>query len=224
MPAPFPHVDSPLRSAIRFILPDDRLREALVASLVRSSSRSIGLFVVTRRCGTRNVSRMTTPEELFDVVDDWDHVTGQLPRSEVHRRKLRHRAVHIFVFRSDRTMLIHRRTDDKEEFPGVWTSSASGHVSAGESYEESADRELTEELGFTAPLTRRHKFDACPSTSMEFTELYTCLWDGDVAPDPGEIAEIEWGDPSEIDRRIVQQPDVFSPAFRLLFQWHRRHF
>ncbi len=50
------------------------------------------------------------PEEIFDVVDSEDRVIGQAPRSEVHAKKLLHRAVHIFVFNSRGQLLIHRRS------------------------------------------------------------------------------------------------------------------
>ncbi len=161
-------------------------------------------------------------EEWFDVVDENDRPIGQKLRSEVHRLKLRHRAVHMFVQRADGALLIHKRTASKEEFPDVWTSSSCGHVNSGESYAEAAERELMEELGITTELHRCHKFDACPETSMEFTELFDCRWDGDVMPDPEEIQAIEWKQLSEIANRVRQLPDLFSPAFRLLFRWYRR--
>ena len=37
-------------------------------------------------------------EEWFDVVDEQNQVISKAPRSEVHRLKLRHRAVHVLVF------------------------------------------------------------------------------------------------------------------------------
>src|SRR5690349_15619810 len=40
------------------------------------------------------------PEEIFDVVDEHDHVIGQAPRSQVHAQGLLHRAASIFVFNS----------------------------------------------------------------------------------------------------------------------------
>lgn len=46
------------------------------------------------------------PEELFDIVDDQDRVIGQMARFEVHRRKLFHRAVSIFVFDSRGRLLL----------------------------------------------------------------------------------------------------------------------
>ncbi len=156
-------------------------------------------------------------EELFDVVDDQDRVIQSLPRSEVHRRKLRHRAVHVLVFRTDGSMLIHKRSASKEEFPSVWTSSCSGHVSAGESYDETAPRELFEELGITATIVRRRKFCACADTSFEFTMLYTAVCDDEINPDFGEMTEVRWMNTADILNWVTTSPDDFSPAFRLLF-------
>ncbi|MEZ6125907.1 MAG: NUDIX domain-containing protein [Planctomycetaceae bacterium] len=161
----------------------------------------------------------STADELFDVVDEHDNVVEVLSRGEVHRRKLRHRAVHIFLFRSDGRLLIHLRSANKEEFPSVWTSSASGHVASGEGYRLSAERELQEELGITAKLTFVAKFDACPETSNEFTELYTAVSDARVAADPGEIVDVRWATVAEIRSELQAAPEQFSPAFRLLFEF-----
>lgn len=159
-------------------------------------------------------------EEMFDVVDESDEVLRQLPRSQVHAEKLIHRATHIFVFRSDGRMLVHKRTDHKEEFPGVWTSSASGHVSAGETYDETAPRELFEELGLRAELTRLHKFAACEDTCREHTVLYETVCDDVVMADPNEIAAVDELHVSEVRERVAVDPGSFSPAFRLLFRWY----
>lgn len=163
---------------------------------------------------------MIEPTEEFDVVDENDHVLGRLPRSEVHSRGLRHRAVHVFVFRSDGKLLVHLRSPDKEESPGVWTSSACGHVSAGESYDEAARRELSEELGLQSPLRFLQKFSACPDTSQEFTMLYATLSDDPVTVDAAEISAVQWMTVAEIGHWLYRSPEDFSPAFRLLFQWY----
>ncbi len=92
------------------------------------------------------------PEELFDVVDEQDRVLRQAPRSQVHAQKWLHRASHIFVFNCRGELLVHRRTATKDECPLMFTSSASGHLAAGEDYETAAVRELEEELGLTSPI------------------------------------------------------------------------
>ena len=49
-------------------------------------------------------------EELFDVVDDHNRVTGQERRSVVHARGLKHRAVYCFVFNTRGELLLQQRS------------------------------------------------------------------------------------------------------------------
>lgn len=163
----------------------------------------------------------SSSEELFDVVDQDDCIICSQPRSVVHQRKLLHRAVHVFVFGTDGKLLVHRRSASKEEFPSVWTSSCSGHVSAGESYDETAPRELAEELGISGiPLTRLHKFAASADTSWEFTVLYSGVTDQAAVPDPEEMTAVLRLSVAETASWLRQSPEEFSPAFRLLFTWY----
>lgn len=165
----------------------------------------------------------TTIEEFFDVVDPFDRVLTRRPRSQVHRQKLLHRAVHVFLFHPDGRLLIHKRSDSKEEFPSVWTSSCSGHVSAGDSYDQTAPRELHEELGIeNVPLSTLHKFSATADTSWEFTVLYSAVSAQPPQPDPKEITAIQWLFPDEIAAWISHSPHDFSPSFLLLFRWFRQ--
>src|SRR6516164_8309470 len=96
------------------------------------------------------------PEEIFDVVDENDHVIDRKPRNEVHRLGLMHRAVHVLVFNPCGEIFLQKRSTKKDRQPGVWDSSASGHVDSGEDYDSCAIRELGEELAFrpTSPPTR----------------------------------------------------------------------
>jgi len=167
--------------------------------------------------------RFAVSEEWFDVVNAQDQVIGTCRRSEVHRQKLLHRAVHVFLFRPNGEMLIHKRSASKEEFPSVWTSSCSGHVSSGDGYPETARRELLEELGIETDLRELQKFAACPETSMEFTMLYSGVWNCSVRPDSHEITDICWLTPLQISDWIVKAPQDFSPVFLLLFRWYVAH-
>src|ERR1043166_7202136 len=87
------------------------------------------------------------PEDIFDVVNERDEVIGSRPRSEVHRLGLLHRVVHILVSNSRAEIFLQKRSMKKDRQPGLWDSSASGHVDSGEDYDTCAVRELQEEIG-----------------------------------------------------------------------------
>ncbi|KAL0327689.1 UNVERIFIED_CONTAM: Nudix hydrolase 3, partial [Sesamum angustifolium] len=53
---------------------------------------------------------------------------------EVHRDGDYHRAVHVWiVVESTQEVLLQRRSDCKDSWPGVWDISSAGHISAGDS-------------------------------------------------------------------------------------------
>ena len=159
-------------------------------------------------------------EEIFDIVDEHDRVIGQLPRSQVHARKLWHRAASIFVFNSRGELLVQLRSTTKDEYPSCYTSSASGHLSTGEDYAESAEREMFEEIGIKAPLEYLTKLPASPETAYEFTALFRAFSDAVPQPDPGEVAGVEYWSLSDLQARIAAEPERFTPPFKSLLAWY----
>ncbi len=159
-------------------------------------------------------------DEIFDVCDQLDNVIGEAPRSDVHRFRWLHRAVHIFVFNTRGELLIHKRAATKDECPSLHTSSASGHVSAGEDYDTAASRELQEELGLTAPLERLQKFPAAVETSYEHSILYRAVTDTPPQFDPGEIESGAYYSLDAIAEWVRTRPDEFTPCFRTLWTWY----
>ena len=85
---------------------------------------------------------MQSPDELFDICDADDRVIGQARRADVHAQNLLHRAVHVWVIRSDGRLVAQRRSATKDQYPNSLTSSASGHLDHGEDYLTAATREL----------------------------------------------------------------------------------
>ncbi len=158
-------------------------------------------------------------DELFDVVDGQDRVTGQLARRDVHRLKLRHRAVHLLVFNRAGQVFLHQRSLQKDLFPGVWDSSAAGHVGAGEDYDGTAVRELAEELGChpAQPPRRLFKIEAREETGQEFVWVYRVEAEGPFVLQPDEIERGDWFTPAQVDRWIAERPEELAPAF--LYLW-----
>jgi 16S rRNA (adenine1518-N6/adenine1519-N6)-dimethyltransferase len=151
--------------------------------------------------------------ERFPVVDEDDHVLRDAPRAEVHGNNLRHRAVHILIFNHLGEVFLQKRSRSKDRHPSLWDSSAAGHVEAGEDYDATASRELQEELGVAAELTRVAKLPASENTGQEFIWLYRARHDG-----PFELArsEIECGEFFQTDvvcDWIAARPADFAPGF-----------
>ncbi|HVJ67129.1 MAG TPA: NUDIX domain-containing protein [Caulifigura sp.] len=167
---------------------------------------------------------MAASEEIFDVCDDQDRVIGTAPRSKVHAEGLLHRAVHIFVFNSKGELLLQRRSALKDQSPLKLTSSASGHLGAGESYESAAIREMQEEIGLTGELEFLQRFPATFETAFEHTVLYRLVTDQAPVPDQAEILRMETVTLDEVKQRLADDPDDFSSPLRVLLHWYLKNF
>lgn len=162
--------------------------------------------------------------EILDVVDADDLVVGAMERGEIHGKGLFHRSVHIFVLDEAGRVYLQQRSLAKEEHPGKWDSSASGHVGQGESYAEAAARELEEEIGLEASPEPLFKVPGSAETGMEHSVLFRVRrknTDPDPNPDPREILQGRFFQTQEIEAGIAKEPDAFSPSFRLLFGLYR---
>lgn len=93
--------------------------------------------------------------ELLDLCDEKGNPIGHvMERRMVHRLGKRHRTAHIWVIgrRQDGgiDVLLQKRSEEKDSYPGCYDISSAGHIHAGDDFESSAVRELEEELGITA--------------------------------------------------------------------------
>lgn len=160
-------------------------------------------------------------QEIFDVVNDRDEVVDRKPRAEVHRLGLMHRAVHVLVFNSRGEVFLQKRSMKKDRQPGLWDSSASGHVDSGEEYDAAAVRELREEIGLqvTCAPRRLFKINACAETDQEFVWVYRCESEGPFQLNPDEIERGDWFPPEKVTSWMKQRPKDFASA--LLFIWRK---
>jgi len=161
-------------------------------------------------------------EEILEIVNKDNQVTGRAPRSQIHTQQLRHRAVHIFLFNSRGELFLQKRSQQKDEFPGYYDSSAAGHVDPQESYADAAARELEEELGITAALEKIADFPACQENGWEFTVFYAAVSDDRVRINCAEIAEGGFYPVAAIADRLSREGSLFTPAFKTLFELYRQ--
>lgn len=158
-------------------------------------------------------------DEIFDVVNAADEVVGQSTRHEVHRLGLLHRAAHVIVLNAGGQVFLQKRSHLKDRQPGVWDSSASGHVDSGESYEACAVRELREELGIQSgpPLNPLFKLAPSTATDQEHVWVYLCHTEGPFKLDPEEIEMGGWFAPEEVSQWLRERPEEFATALRVIW-------
>jgi isopentenyl-diphosphate delta-isomerase type 1 len=164
-------------------------------------------------------------DEIFDIVNERDEVIGHLPRFQVHRDGIKHRAVHVLVFNARKEIFLQKRSRKKDTFPGAWDSSASGHVDKGEDYDACAARELREELGLIiidAPPARLFKIEACAETGQEFLWVYRLESEGPFTLHPEEIDCGGWFAPAHVSDWIKICPGDFASGFVMLWGIHTR--
>jgi 8-oxo-dGTP pyrophosphatase MutT (NUDIX family) len=126
----------------------------------------------------------------------------------------------------DGRLLVHRRSDAKDLWPGWWDMAVGGVVASGESYDAAARRELAEEIGVTAPdviiepVGGDHYTDADVSL---IGRCYVVTWDGPLHFADGEVAEARWvtrAEFAELRREHPFLPDSLALFAHLIEQFH----
>ncbi len=160
----------------------------------------------------------TLSSELLDVVDANDRVTGTRQRGEIHRLRLMHRSIHVLVFSKGGDLLLQKRSMQKDECQGMWDSSCAGHVEAGQTYDDTAPRELLEELGvqIDSALEPMFKMPATQRNGLEFAMVYRAVHDGPFVFAEDEIDEVAWFSEKRTDQWVTQTLSIASPAEQML--------
>ena len=165
-------------------------------------------------------------DEVVDVVDEHDAVMGAATIGDCLERGLLHRAVAVLVVRSDGRFLLQQRSKKDVWHPGLWTLSSTGHVKAGEPYEEAAARELGEELGITSSLVRLWKRHLPPIrwgglTESEWVTLFVAKSDMLCSVDRTEVEEVTEVSSGRLQRMFNQ--GSMTPDAVILLKEYLQH-
>ena len=154
--------------------------------------------------------------ECLDVVTEDGHPTGEIiSRDEAHKNGILHRTAHVWVIRpkyGGYDILLQKRSEEKESFPGMYDTSSAGHIPAGDEPLVSALRELAEELGITAApkelkyagtfrIRYEEEFHGRMFRDNEVTWVY--VYDapveiGELTLQQSEVSEVHWFDLNEV--------------------------
>ncbi|MFF9627062.1 NUDIX domain-containing protein [Streptomyces griseosporeus] len=151
----------------------------------------------------------------MERVDAQDRVLGVVSRREAVREGWLHR-VGVAVCRDRHgRFLVHRRAEQLSRFPGHHELGVGGAAGVGESYEQAAARELSEELGARATVSLRFKFLNRGGLSPHWLGVCEAVLPEIVAPDRAEVAWYGWVRESELRQSLQQW--TFTPDSREIF-------
>ena len=165
--------------------------------------------------------------EIFDIVDEKGIPTGEtIERTQAHEKGVRHRTAHIWIVREQdgkAQLLLQKRSAEKDSFPGRFDTSSAGHIQAGDEPEESAIRELHEELGIRAA-KENLTFAGCFDIQYEKVYMYTKPVDAKkLTLQKEEVESVEWFDMEELDTALQPPRDqrfcVPMEGFQIAKQW-----
>lgn len=126
--------------------------------------------------------------EIIDIIDASNKVIGREKIDNVHKKHLAHRTSHVLIFNNTGQIFLQLRGPKVRVYPGYWTSSAAGHVSAGTTYYQTARRELAEELGVKCRLKKIGFFWIHQGPDLERCEVFIGKHNGPFKFQKKEVA------------------------------------
>ncbi len=151
--------------------------------------------------------RAASDAERVAWVDEHDQLLGSLPRAELRERGLIGRGSFILLFNGAGELCIHQRTLSKAVYPGYWDVAAGGMLQSGESYAESAARELAEELGIAGVALREHgRFFFEQADNRLWGAVFSAVSDAPLTLQPEEVQQARFLSLTEVLRATREQP------------------
>ncbi|MES3032051.1 MAG: NUDIX domain-containing protein [Patescibacteria group bacterium] len=175
-------------------------------------------------------------EEQLDILNEKGKKTGKSDTyKNAHLRGLIHLAVHIWFLNSKGQLLLQKRSKSRAAYPNLWDLSVGGHVSAGQSSLEAAQRETQEELGVLLPygdfkylFTLKQHVILNQSTYInnEFNDIYLVHSDLEISElklQAEEVEEARWIDIKDLEKwvkgegeKLVSHEEEYKKLFEYL--------
>ncbi len=194
----------------------DKIHWALLAF------KTVSLFVFLMKKG--NIMK----EEKVILVNERDEPLGLMGKQEAHIKGVLHRAFSVFIFNSNRELMLQQRALHKYHSPGLWTNTCCSHQRNGETTIEAGTRRLLEEMGFTASLTETTSFIyKAPFdnglTEHEFDHILVGHYNSAPKINKEEVANWKWMDLDSVRKDIQDRPEQYTAWFKIIFQKFYNH-
>jgi len=150
-------------------------------------------------------------EEQVIIVDENNNEVEVVPRSEMRKNNLRYRSTFIFVFNSKGEILVTKRTETKDVYPGLYEIFHGGTVAYGETFEQNAYKEIEEELGIkNIDLEFLFKFSYKDKVQNCIGKVYKCVYDGEIKIQEEEVESYFFVSVKKLKEMIKEDSGKFT--------------
>ncbi len=155
------------------------------------------------------------------LVDQNDQVIGQETKLKTHQEGRLHRAFSIFIFNSEKELLIQKRAKAKYHSPNLWSNTCCSHPKSGEDLLTTAHRRLKEEMGFDSELKEMFNFIykikfSNGLTEHEFDHVIVGKFDGTPKINPKEVSEFKWIGIKTLSKDIKKNPENYTYWLKMI--------
>jgi len=163
-------------------------------------------------------------EEWVPLVDEEGKIVGKAPRSIVHKdKKLLHPVIHVHIFNKERKLFLQKRALNKLVQPGKWDTAVGGHISWGETIEQTIKRETFEELGIELQkIIFIGKYIWHSDIESELIYVFISEFNKPIYPKNKEVDEGKFWSKREIELNLKK--DIFTPNFEQEIPYIERFF
>ena len=148
------------------------------------------------------------------VVDEEDTVIGFFSYDEAVEKDMIRRASVVFLFDEQGDLLVQKRSVHISK-PLQLDKSVGGHVDEGETYLQTAEREMGEELGLHGVLLTEVILSYRNKTERFFDGVFKATIERStiINFDPHEVDSVYWMNIDELDSKMKLEPELFTSGF-----------
>ncbi|MCE3259067.1 MAG: isopentenyl-diphosphate delta-isomerase, partial [Bacteroidetes bacterium] len=155
-------------------------------------------------------------KDFVILVDPDDTPIGTEEKLRAHQTGQLHRAISVFIFNSEKKMLLQQRAHGKYHSGGLWTNACCSHPRPGEDTKDAAVRRLKEEMGISLDelhyafhFTYKAQLDN-DLTEHEFDHVF--IGRSDARPELNQEEVVDWNYFSieEVENNLRKHPEQFT--------------
>jgi len=156
------------------------------------------------------------------LVNEKDVPRGTMEKIEAHQKGELHRAFSLFVFNSQKELLLQQRAMNKYHSGGLWTNTCCSHPQPLEKLEDSVHDRLKEEMGFDCTLKNifhfiyKNKFDN-ELTEHELDHVFIGYYDLPPHINTNEVMDWKYVPLNEIKKNMELNPELYTAWFKIVF-------